>query len=76
MNDSVLIWEKYTSLHEANLISKDPLHLELEKILKEKNVQKPEIVNWFLKTYEKNLKAGLYKLNKIYLNILNDLWPL
>jgi hypothetical protein len=53
MNDSVLIWEKYTSLHEANLISKDPLHLELEKILKEKNVQKPEIVNWFLKTYIK-----------------------
>jgi hypothetical protein len=33
-------------------------------------------INWFLKTYEKNLKAGLYKLNKIYLNILNDLWPL
>lgn len=53
MNDSVLIWETYTSLHEANLISKDPLHLELEKILKEKNVQKPEIVNWFLKTYIK-----------------------
>ena len=53
MNDSVLIWEKYSSLHEANLISKDPLHLELEKILKEKNVQKPEIVNWFLKTYIK-----------------------
>jgi len=53
MNDSVLIWEKYSSLHEANLISKDPLHLELEKLLKEKNVQKPEIVNWFLKTYIK-----------------------
>jgi len=53
MNDSILIWEKYTSLHEANLISKDPLHLELEKLLKEKNVQKPEIVNWFLKTYIK-----------------------
>jgi hypothetical protein len=53
MNDSVLIWEKYTSLHEANLISKDPLHLELEKILKEKGVQKQEISNWFLKTYIK-----------------------
>jgi hypothetical protein len=53
MNDSVLIWEKYTSLHEANLISKDPLHLELEKILKEKNVQNSQIKDWFLKTYIK-----------------------
>jgi hypothetical protein len=53
MNDSVLIWEKYTSLHEANLISKDPLHLELENILKEKNVQNSQIKDWFLKTYIK-----------------------
>ena len=36
MNEEQLIW----NLYEANLFSKNPLHLELEKILKEKNVTK------------------------------------
>jgi len=51
MNDEQIIWEIYVELNESNLISIDPLRLELEKILKQKGVQKPEIKNWFLKTY-------------------------
>jgi len=57
MNDSRIIWERYKKLNEANLISTDPLHLELEKILKEKNVQKPQIKDWLLKTYIKWFKS-------------------
>ena len=49
MNDEQLIWK----LYEANLFSKNSLHLELEKILKEKNVTKQPIKDWFLKTYIK-----------------------
>jgi len=49
MNDEQIIWK----LYEANLFSKNPLHLELEKILKEKNVTKQPIKDWFLKTYIK-----------------------
>ena len=33
-------------------------------------------INWLLKTHENNGKAKLAPLNKIYLNILNDIWPL
>jgi hypothetical protein len=32
--------------------------------------------NWLLETHKKNTKIKLFKLNKIYLNILNDIWPL
>jgi len=53
MSDSRIIWERYQKLNEANLISKDPLHLELENILKQKNVNKQEIANWFLNIYIK-----------------------
>jgi len=57
MNDEQMIWENYQKLNEANLISVDPLHLELEKILKEKNVQKVQIKDWLLKTYIKWFKS-------------------
>jgi len=57
MNDVQIIWERYQKLNEANLISTDPLHLELEKILKEKNVQNPQIKDWLLKTYIKWFKS-------------------
>jgi hypothetical protein len=33
-------------------------------------------INWPPKTHEKNARAGLAQLNKIYLNIPNDIWPL
>jgi len=33
-------------------------------------------INWLLKTHEKNVKQRFLNINKIYLNIINDLWPL
>jgi hypothetical protein len=59
MNDSVLIWNQYLSLNEANLVHKEPLARALEAVLRKAenplNSDKtvPEIKHWFLSTFAK-----------------------
>jgi hypothetical protein len=57
MNDSVLIWNQYLRINEANLVHKEPLTRALEAVLKKGEAPglplSKEIKHWFLSTFAK-----------------------
>jgi hypothetical protein len=48
--------------------------LFLNQFLKIITVAYISSLNWFLKNQEKDLKIRLFKLNLVYLNVLNDIY--
>jgi hypothetical protein len=59
----------------SHLIYKETLCiLFLNQFLKIITVAYISSLNWFLKNQEKDLKIRLFKLNLVYLNVLNDIY--